>query len=73
MCCDGYTRMLQVSIQNVSSILDVCFKCLSRHCICCNGYTYILQIYVANILVILDVCCRMLQVFHEAYTLEWDG
>ena len=27
ICCNGYTRMLQVSIQNVSSTSDICCKC----------------------------------------------
>jgi hypothetical protein len=27
ICCNGYRRMLQVSIQNISSTSDVCCKC----------------------------------------------
>ena len=45
-------------------------------CICCSGSTHMLQVYVSNVSAILDVGCSkcfMLQVFHEVYTLGWDG
>jgi hypothetical protein len=27
ICCSGYTRMLQVSVPNISPVSDVCCKC----------------------------------------------
>jgi hypothetical protein len=26
-CCNGYTRMLKMHASNVSSVLDICYKC----------------------------------------------
>jgi hypothetical protein len=46
ICCNGYTRMLQVYISNILAVSEVCCKCLSGCCICCSGYTHILQTYV---------------------------
>jgi hypothetical protein len=46
ICCNGYTRMLQVYLPNV--------LVSSGCCICCSGYTCMLQVYVPNV----DVCCK---------------
>jgi hypothetical protein len=51
--------MLQASIQNVSSVLDVCCKCIYMD--------------VAYVAVVIQICCkRMLQIFHlfETYVAE---
>jgi hypothetical protein len=45
ICCNSYTRMLQVSIQNVSSISDVRCKCF----ICMLHMLQWLYIYVVSI------------------------
>ena len=29
-CCNGYTRMFQVYVSNISSVIDVCYKSLIR-------------------------------------------
>jgi hypothetical protein len=74
ICCNDYTRILQVYVSNISVVLNIyckmlytlqvyvsniCCKCfLSRCCICCNGYTSMLQVYVSNISAVLNVYCK---------------
>jgi hypothetical protein len=61
--CNGYTRMLQVSIQNVSSTSDVCCK-----------WFYLDIEYICNMLqwlytYVASICCKhMFQMFHLLYT-----
>jgi hypothetical protein len=72
ICCNGYTRMLQAYVLNVSTIFQKCVtSVLSRCCIHCSGYTHRLQAYVPNVSFVSDVCCSkcfMLQVFSLADT-----
>jgi hypothetical protein len=49
ICCTGYTRMLQVHVSKVSTVLNVCCKCFIWICICCIAYTHMLQAYVVNV------------------------
>ena len=62
ICCNGYTRMLQVYVSNISAVSNVCCKCFIRMWHMLQWpYTYVVSS-------ILDVCCRkcfMLQMFHE--------
>jgi hypothetical protein len=56
ICFSGYKRMLQASIQNVSSVSDVCCKCVylavadAIH-ICCK------RMFI-SVLSVSNVCCR---------------
>jgi hypothetical protein len=55
-CCNGYARMVQVYVPNVSSVSDVCCKCFHLDV----TYTCMLHAYVKHI----HACCmRMLNVF----------
>jgi hypothetical protein len=49
ICCNGCTRMLQLHVFNISSVLNVCCKCFIWCCICCSSYTRMLQLYVSHI------------------------
>jgi hypothetical protein len=50
-CGNGYTRMFQVYVLNVSYVLDVCCKCFL--CGCCksrSGVSSVFHMYVASVL-----------------------
>jgi hypothetical protein len=60
-CCICFRYMLQASIQNVSSVLDICYKYVLSRCYSC--YTYMLQTHVCKYF----ICFSMLQkCFHVA-------
>ena len=61
-CCNGYTRMFQVYVPNVSSVSDVYCKCFYLDVAKVYldvAYTCMLQEYVPNVSsVFFDVCCK---------------
>jgi hypothetical protein len=60
-CCICFRHMLQASIQNVSSVSDICYKYVLSGCYSC--YTHMLQTYVCKYF----ICFSMLQkCFHVA-------
>jgi hypothetical protein len=61
---NGYTHVLQVSIQNVSFTSDICCKCFYLDVVFVVVAIYMLQAYVPNISSALDVCYR--KCFHVA-------
>jgi hypothetical protein len=56
ICCNGYTRMLQVYVPNVSTVfrhtLQVYVPNVSA------VFRRMLQVYVSNVSAVLDVCCK---------------
>ena len=69
-CCNGYTRMFQVYVPNVSSFPDVCCKCfiwmLQKYNWMLHIYTCMLQAYVFKCFIqmfarVSCVCCICLQ------------
>jgi hypothetical protein len=61
-CCKGYTRMLKVYVSNVSSVLDVCYKCFiwMLHMaiyICCKHLFIMLHLFQTYIASVLSECC----------------
>jgi hypothetical protein len=67
--CDGYTRMLQLYVPNVSVVSHVVCECVYLNVAYVATATHMLKAYVPNVTSVLDVCCNkfsILQVFHEA-------
>jgi hypothetical protein len=68
-CCNGYARMFQVYVPNVSSVSDVCCKCFHLDVAKVNldaVYTCMLQVYVVFHTYVASVSsgyCICLQVF----------
>jgi hypothetical protein len=61
-CYNGYTRMLKVYVSNVSSVLDVCYKCFiwMLHMaiyICCKRLFIMFHLFQTYIASILSECC----------------
>jgi hypothetical protein len=58
ICCNGYTRMLQASVPNVSAVSDGC----------CTCFIWVLHMFYTYVASVLSRCCicftLMLQVFH---------
>jgi hypothetical protein len=62
ICSDGYTRMLQVSIQKVSSTSDICCKCFI-------WTLHMLQWLYTYVAVVIDICCKCIfKMFHLLWT-----
>jgi hypothetical protein len=55
ICCNDYTRMLQVYLPNVSAVSSRCCMFSFGCCICCSSYTHMLQVYI---LTVSEVCCK---------------
>jgi hypothetical protein len=65
-CYNGYTRMLQAFVRNVSFVFQTYVaSVLSTYCIC---FTQMLQVFIRSVSSILDVCYKcfiwMLHMFH---------
>ena len=71
ICCNSYTRILQLCFSNVSAVSSRCCMFSSGCCICCSGYTRMLQVYIPKFTYFRRSCkCFYLDVAYVAVVIH---